>query len=117
MGADEVTTDMPEYSDLSVYWNERARGLGGTVKRPVSMAAEENALCYADDSYRREDIVLHEFAHGFHTLGVDPALKHFNTRLNHLYLKAKRKGLWKNTYALSSVHEYFVSFQLLFSME
>ena len=51
MGADEVTTDIPEHTTLGQWWDKRARGLGATRSRPVSTGAEENVLCYSDDLY------------------------------------------------------------------
>ena len=109
MAQSEVTTDIPEYSDLSSYWNKRARGLGGTRNRPVSMGAEENALCYPNDVYKREDIVLHEFVHGLHNLGALPAIKGFAMGIDELYRNAIDQGLWERTYARENKHEYFVS--------
>ena len=68
----EKTTDVPEHSFLKVSyhmhlqsqfyaayimqfqddpdtdWDERARGLGGTLHIPVSSGAEENVMCYDD---------------------------------------------------------------------
>ncbi len=49
MGVNEVTTHIPEHTSLGSWWNDRARGLGATVDRPVSTAGEENALCYRSD--------------------------------------------------------------------
>ena len=42
----ELTLNIPEHSWLSSSYNERARGLGGTVAVPLGSSAEENALCY-----------------------------------------------------------------------
>ncbi len=51
MGVNEVTTHIPEHTSLGSWWNDRARGLGATVDRPVSTAGEENALCYRLDHF------------------------------------------------------------------
>ena len=40
----EVITDIPEFSYLPSSWNERARGLGATPSRLISVDAEENLL-------------------------------------------------------------------------
>ena len=58
---------------------------------------------------RNEDIAIHEFAHGAHLLGASYAIPDFDRRLRALYDSAKAAGLWNNTYAMSSDHEYFVS--------
>lgn len=43
----ENTTDVPEFAyladDPDIDWNERARGFGATLLRPVTLAAEEDA--------------------------------------------------------------------------
>jgi len=105
MGVNEVTTDIPEHTDLGPWWNDRARGLGATVGRPVSTGGEENALCLDNDRYRIEDILLHEFSHGLHLLGAYFAMPGFDARVTQLYNNAKATGLWYNTYAMSTAHE------------
>ena len=35
--------------DPNTDWDERARGLGGTLHIPVSSGAEENVMCHDDD--------------------------------------------------------------------
>jgi len=51
MARDEYTTDVPEHSDLtpSIYWDQRARGLGATEIRPAVTCGEENLLCLPGD--------------------------------------------------------------------
>src|SRR5262249_2726086 len=48
MSVDELTTDVPEHSDLKpkAYWDRRARGLGATKLRPAVSCGEENLLCF-----------------------------------------------------------------------
>ena len=48
MAHDELTTDIPEHSDLvpAGYWDRRARGLGPTPQRPATSSGEENLLSY-----------------------------------------------------------------------
>ena len=42
----ELTTHIPEHRFLDPnFWNERARGLGGTLHLPLTTGAEENVLC------------------------------------------------------------------------
>jgi hypothetical protein len=75
MAPTEVTTDIPEHSDLNrvfpgTNWNVRCRGVGATKQRPVCSCAEENLLQYANDRYRGENILVHEFGHTILLLGV-----------------------------------------------
>ncbi|XP_078667754.1 uncharacterized protein LOC144909575 isoform X3 [Branchiostoma floridae x Branchiostoma belcheri] len=103
----EVTLDIPEHSDLDAAFNTRARGLGGTAARPVSTGAEENVLCFSNDSYRVEDIFIHEFAHGLDILGARKVVSDFETRLQTAYDDALANGLWANTYADDTRDEYW----------
>lgn len=105
MGAKEMTTDIPEYSQMKPkkFWDERARGLGGRV---VS-CGEENLLCYPVDRYDDENILIHEFAHCIGHSGIGRIDKEFDEKLKALYEKALAKGLWKNTYAGSNAGEYW----------
>lgn len=112
MAKDEVTTDIPEHSDLNrvfpaTDWNKRARGLGATIQRPATSCAEENLLCYPTDGYSGEDILIHEFAHTIHLIGLNLAFPTFDNELKNIYNEAIAKGLWTNTYAASNYVEYF----------
>ena len=112
MSKDELTTDIPEHSDLNrafpeTNWDTRARGLGATAVRPVTSCAEENLLCYPDDRYAGEDILVHEFAHTIHQFAIRYLDRGFDKKLNEIYDHAKANGLWKNTYAISNANEYW----------
>ncbi|CAG2224479.1 unnamed protein product [Mytilus edulis] len=107
IGASEGTTDIPEHRWLPKRLNERTRGLGATDYAPVCTAGEENASCFCKDKYFLEDIFVHEIAHGAHLLGAKYAIAGWNKRLIKQFEAAKRKGLWKRTYAMSSSAEYF----------
>jgi hypothetical protein len=113
MAKTEVTTDMPEHSDLDAAFPGRNwdqfRGLGATTARPLSTGAEENVLCYGlgNDPYFNEDILIHEFAHGFHLLGIRFVDPNIDTELQQALDNAISKGLWLNTYAASNIFEYF----------
>ncbi len=112
MAESEVTTDMPEHSDLNTAfpetnWDTRARGLGATVARPLSSCAEENVLGLPRDPYAGENILVHEFGHTV-WLGVElipdaPAI----SALQASFDEALEAGTFANTYAASSVPEYF----------
>ncbi len=106
----EGTTDIPEHSFLkndTINWDVRARGLGGTPRLPLTTASEENILCYQIDKYHAEDILIHEFAHTIHLVGLVLNYPGFNDRLRELLDDARSKGLWKDTYAETNIEEYW----------
>jgi hypothetical protein len=111
MGRYEGTTDIPEHAylenDTSMNWDLRARGLGGDLKLPLTTCAEENLLCYQIDKYHAEDILIHEFAHTIHYVGIVPRDSTFNTRLTELMNAAIAAGKYENTYAITDIYEYF----------
>jgi len=108
MGTHEMQTTLPEYSHMdSDYWDERARGLGGSYWDSLTSAAEENLLCLPSDRYFGESIAVHEFAHTIHKTGLMRTVQGFNAELNRLYDLAMDEGLWENTYAGSNRDEYW----------
>jgi hypothetical protein len=109
MAASEMTTDLPEHSDLAPrdYWNRRARGLGATRARPAVSCGEENLLGLPGDPYAAENILIHEFAHAIHEMGMSVVDPTFDRRLRGAFAEAKEKGLWRGTYAMQNHHEYW----------
>ena len=111
MGRYEGTTDIPEHrylaNDTALNWDLRARGLGGTLEEPLTSCAEENVLAYQIDKYHAEDILVHEFAHAIHCIGIIQVDTTFNNRLQTLYQKAKDSGILDNTYRITDKEEYF----------
>ncbi|HEY4787512.1 MAG TPA: hypothetical protein VIH57_15750 [Bacteroidales bacterium] len=107
----EGTTDIPEHKylakDTSVNWDVRARGLGGDLELPLTTCAEENLLCYQIDKYHAEDILIHEFAHTIHLVGIVQVDTTINTRLQKALNNALAAGKWKNTYAATNIEEYW----------
>lgn len=105
MAYNEYTTDVPEHSRLKprIYWDRRARGLGGI---PVS-CGEENLLGFPNDPYVKENLLIHEFAHGLHSQALRPMDPTFQTRLEDAYAQAKAQGLWEGTYAITNSAEYW----------
>ena len=105
----ELTTQIPEHSDLKpdYYWDRRARGLGSTPARPAVSCGEENLLNYAGDPYSTENILVHEFAHATHQMGLNTVDSSFDDRLKIAYDAAVEKGLWKDTYAITNKAEYW----------
>lgn len=107
----EGTTDIPEHAHLAndkrLNWDVRARGLGGTLRSPLTTCAEENILCYQIDKYHAEDILVHEFAHSIHLIGIISIDPGFNDRLQQALDAAIAEGKWNNTYAQTNISEYW----------
>ena len=109
MAWNEFTTDVPEHSRLTPkdYWDRRARGLGATRRAPAVSCGEENLLCFPGDPYSTENILVHEFAHTIHEMGLSRVDPTFDTRLKAAYEDARDKGLWPKTYAITNRQEYW----------
>lgn len=114
MAESEVTTDMPEHSDLDeafpgTDWDTRARGLGATAARPLSSVGEENLLQLPSDVYAGENILVHEFGHTFFDMGVarGPGGSARLAELTSLYNAAIQAGTYANTYAATNYQEYW----------
>ncbi len=109
MAYDERTTDIPEHSDLEParFWDKRARGLGATFARPAVSCAEENMLGYPGDPYAAENILIHEFAHTMHEMGMNSIDDSFDADLQRAFDEATSEGLWQGTYAATNHKEYW----------
>lgn len=105
MAYNEYTTDIPEHKHLEprVFWDRRARGLGGV---PVT-CGEENLLCFPNDPYEKENLLIHEFSHCMHSHGIPGIDAKFDEKLKAAYENAKKKNLWPNTYAITDRAEYW----------
>ena len=107
----EGTTDIPEHrglkNDTTLNWNLRARGLGGTLEEPITSCAEENVLAYQIDKYHAEDILIHEFSHSIHLIGILQVYPGINDELEALRQDAISKGLFENTYAIGNFEEFW----------
>ncbi|MBN2165733.1 MAG: hypothetical protein JW717_05600 [Marinilabiliaceae bacterium] len=107
----EGTTDIPEHAylanDTTLNWDLRARGLGGDLDLPLTTCAEENLLCYQIDKYHAEDLLIHEFAHTIHFVGIVPIDSTFNTHLTKIMNEAIESGKYENTYAKTDIYEYW----------
>ena len=109
MAHTEMTTQIPEHSDLvpGFYWDIRARGLGATSQRPAVSCGEENLLQYPGDPYWNENVLVHEFSHALHEMGLNTIDAGFDNRLNEAYNAAMAQGLWQGTYASTNKQEYW----------
>ena len=107
----EGTIDIPEHNNLkndtTLNWNLRARGLGGTIEEPITSCAEENILAYQIDKYHAEDILIHEFSHSIHLIGIVQVDRSINRQLSELLRQARAQGKWDNTYAANNLEEYW----------
>lgn len=88
--------------DARTYWNQRARGMGGTL----TSCAEENLLGYAGTRYYGENILVHEFSHNIMSTirTVDPQLY---AAIGAAYEAAKSKGMYAGQYAINTEAEYW----------
>ncbi len=109
MAHDEYTTDIPEHAKLKPkdYWDRRARGLGPGPDALAVSCGEENLLGFPGDHYATENILIHEFAHAIHQMGLNTVDPTFDTRLNQAYARALALGRWKGFYAGSNPAEYW----------
>ena len=62
---------------------------------PLTTCAEENILGYQIDKYHAEDILVHEFAHSIHLIGILTVYPDFNERLKKAYDAALAAGKGK----------------------
>lgn len=88
LGEHEEVCDLPEYAHICntpeniAFWNKRARGFGGAPEDELSASfGEENVLALPGDRYKGESIMVHEFAHLIHTIGIVEIEPDFNNRL------------------------------------
>ena len=109
MAYNEMTTQIPEHSDLrpAFYWDRRTRGLGATPSRPSVSCGEENLLQYPGDHYVTENILIHEFSHAVHQMGLNTLDSTFDSQLESIFDAAMQKGLWQGTYASLNKNEYW----------
>ena len=108
IGYTEIITEIPEYRndprpDFLVYGE---RGWGGTEGATVS-SSEENILSPLDPHSRTYNVLIHEFAHAIHLLGLNTLDPAFDERLQITYEMAMKKGLWRGTYASADRKEYW----------
>ena len=112
IGRNQRTTEMPEYRDLyeafpDIDWDNRARGLGATVARPLVSNGEENTLCLPEDLWAGEDIILHEFAHVLDQFVYREIDATFQASLEQAFASAVASGIWNSTYAETNKEEYW----------
>ncbi len=114
VAASERITELPEYRDFysafpGTDWDQRGRGYGATVVRPVTSGAEENLLRYAEDPWVGENILVHELAHTLLEFGILAVAggADFGVRVETAFQEARANGLWQDTYAATNAAEYW----------
>ena len=70
-------------------------------------AEPQNVLRYPGDPYDTESILVHEFAHAMHDMGLKRVDEEFDPRLQAIYDEAMAEGLWEGKYAATNHHEYW----------
>ena len=108
IGHTELITEIPEYSDVVTpdFLVFNHRGWGGSEGGTVT-SSEEGILAYPGEVYQGYTLLIHEFAHGIHLLGLNTLDPTFDERLRIAYEAAMKKGLWQGTYASSNRREYW----------
>ena len=114
-GKGESAYSIPEHRatyDPDMYYVE---GYGGMVGNPVASIYDANVLrLLQKDSpdhytgYENESVLVHEFGHSVHLLGVD-SIPELKEEFDAVYASAKQKNLWPNSYAISNREEYFAT--------
>ena len=105
----EKITQIPEYDYLrpKFYWDLRARGLGARPPIFIASCGEENLLNYQGDPYKSNSILIHEFSHAIHLIGLKTVDPSFDKRLKQAFNSARKNGLWKRLYAITNAEEYW----------
>ena len=105
----EKITQIPEYDYLrpKFYRDLRARGLGARPPIFIASCGEENLLNYQGDPYKSNSILIHEFSHAIHLIGLKSVDPSFDKRLKQAFISARKNGLWKKLYAITNEEEYW----------
>ncbi|KAF6251030.1 hypothetical protein COO60DRAFT_692198 [Scenedesmus sp. NREL 46B-D3] len=106
---EQAWTDIPEHS----IWKGTdfgaidLAGVGGTAAVPVSSFDTRNVLEEADDPYREESVVVHEFGHHIHNLALPSCVA---AAADAAYANAAASGAYTpGAYMISSVYEYMAN--------
>jgi len=112
IGKDQVTSDLPECRGLKgkpfdgkLTVDERTRGLGGLL----TSCGEENLLRLEKDRYKGRDICVHEFAHNIYGEGIGGSIRQ---KFREQRQRSLAKGLWVESYAGGSDHEFFAELSM-----
>lgn len=81
------------------YWG----GFGATEFLPITAGTEANLM----DNYGAENVYVHEFAHTLMDMALSSIDPDFTPELEAAYANAQANFLWANTYAISTIKEYW----------
>lgn len=114
MGAQQVTTDLPEYCwlkdiclpDGRCY--DTTRGIGAASLGAPGVIAAENVLCLPDDPYPLESITVHEFAHTLLDIVIRAKFPDQAQRIGAAWSNAQQQAIYPtSSYIGSSEAEYW----------
>lgn len=111
---DEDAYEIPEHRAGCLFLHRPVEGFGGTMFIPTTSISEVNVLHICEGEhvtrYTHECILVHEFAHALHLIGInymkDTSLA---DEFRAIYKQAEKEGLWPHTYAISNYEEYFAT--------
>lgn len=113
-GLKENAYDIPEHRMGYLLAIRHVEGFGGDMNNTLSSVSEANLIRlrsgrYAT-SYPNEMILVHEFGHSIHLVGID-SLKDrtLSNNIKKCYENAKQNNLWPYSYAISNHEEYFAT--------
>lgn len=106
--------DVPEHRGGAEILGRPVEGFGGTAGDPTTSISQKNVLRITDGvnqtRYLNECIVVHEFGHAIHLLGINNlADQTLANDYKKVYQHAKDAGLWPNTYLIANYEEYFAT--------
>ena len=113
-GLKECAYDIPEHRMGYCLATRHVEGFGGDSKNTISSISEANVMRLRSGRYAtqypHEMILVHEFGHAVHLVGIDGLADHtLSDRIKACYRHAKDAGLWHDTYAISNHEEYFAT--------
>ena len=111
---EESAYEIPEHRMGYLVMNRPIEGYGGEWDNPACSISEMNVLRCKTGNYKTryldESILVHEFAHGIHLIGIEGLEdKTLANEIRSIYEKAKLAGKWPKTYAISNYEEYFAT--------
>jgi hypothetical protein len=113
-GKTETAYSIPEHRIGYLVMHRPVEGFGAVMENPVGSISEVNVMRILDGPvqtrYHHELILVHEFSHGIHLIGLEFAKdKSMAERFRIIYQNAKDSGKWPRTYAISNYEEYFAT--------
>lgn len=102
-----------EYPNVIPGWDPNldatryAGGYGPNAPGASCGIHEGDILNNSFDRYPTENIVIHEFGHAVKNFGLEKLYPNFKQQVEDIWNRAKAKGLWTNTYAISNPDEYW----------